>query len=286
MYTVIVQRRRPPPPAQIITDLTVPGSNWRAIGNLRSGDQQYDDGVAAFTQLPPPLTQCDWIRTERHAGGVARATFAVNCDAEVYIALDARLAARPAWLSDWIDADLRLSTSGRDGGLFQLWKKRFVPGEMVTLSDNGRLADSHAAAMYSVIVRPVRPARRYDITAATFSGGTMVPAIAGQLGAAWQPGPPGSYLEWTVAVGVGDRYGLNFRYATATAEAVPLDLSIIGNDDRVLRTDHIDFPPTRRPLEWSTMRMRIGSSINAGTYRIRLTTTGASAFYLSSLEVE
>jgi len=217
---------------------------------------------------------------------VARATFAVNCDAEVYIALDARLAARPAWLSDWIDADLKLSTSGRDGGLFQLWKKRFVPSEMVALGDSGRLADSHAAATYSVIVRPVRPANNYALSAATFSGGTMVPDVAGVAGAAWQPGPPGSYLEWTVSVSIGDRYGLNFRYATATAEAVPLDLSIIGNDDRVLRTDRIAFPPTHPPLQWSTLRTRTGSSINAGTYRIRLTTTAGAPVYLRSLEVE
>jgi beta-galactosidase len=284
MYSVIVQRRRPPPPPQAITGLTATEETWQAVGSLRIGSRQYTDDPAVFTKIPPVLTDSDWIRTGRCSA--APASFTVTDHVEIYVALDARVTARPDWLQDWIDTDLRLATNSGDASLFRPVKKRFGPGETVNLGDNARLPNGTLAAMYTVIVRPVRPASRYEITAATSAGGAMVSSTAGQPQAVWQSGPKGSYLEWTVFVGVGDRYGLNIGYANPGETPVPAELSIIDEDGRLLRTDRIEFPPTRPPQSWSTLRTRTGSSINAGTYKIRLTTTDAAPLYLGSLEVE
>jgi hypothetical protein len=286
MYTVIVTRRRPPPPAQTVVHLVARDNNWRAIGSLRSGNQQYGDDVATFSRLPAALAGCDWIQTERRFDAAVRASFTVNDYVEVYVALDAGLAAPPAWLADWIDTGLTLSTTNHDAGQFRLVKKRFVPGETVTLGANGLLPEGRPAATYTVAIRPVRPAVKYGLSAATFSGGAIVPNVAGVAGRAWQSGPAGSYLEWTVSIDVGDRYDLNFRYATAATAATPVEVSIIDSDGRVFRTDRLEFPSTRRPLEWSILRTRTGSSLNAGTYHIRLTTTDPTTVYLGSLEME
>jgi hypothetical protein len=62
-------------------------------------------------------------------------------------------------------------------------------------------------------------------------------------------------------------------------------LSIVGDDGQVVRTDRIEFPPTPATA-WSTLRTRTGLSINAGTYRIRLTTASDRSLCLDSLEVE
>ncbi len=288
MYTVIVKRRRPPPPAQTIENFSVSGGNWRAIGNLRSGQPQYGDGGSTFTTLPSALTECDWIRTDRRPHATPRAAFTVNDHVEVYVALDARMTARPTWLADWIDTDLKLSTSDRTGGRFKLVKQRFTPGAVVTLGGNGPLPDGTPAAMYSVIVRPVRPATLYAASAAKLGDGATLRPLPGHSsdGAVLLSGPAGSRVEWTVAVGAGDRYGLNFRYATAEAATVPMELSIIGRDGRVLRTDPLEFRPSDPSMAWRTLRTRTGSSINAGTYTFRLQTTRAATIYLDSLEVE
>jgi hypothetical protein len=285
MYSVIVKRRRPPAPPQTITDLRASSDDWQAIGNLRSGDQQYADAPVAFVRIPAALVGCDWLRARSRPTGPAPAAFVVNDQVEVYVALDARLTARPAWLADWIDTDLRLTTSNHDAALFRLVKKRFALGTEVVLGDSGRLADDRPAAMYSVIVRPVRAAVRHAVAAAAFSGGSMIPATAGQQEVVWKSGPAGSKIEWTISVGVGDRYGLNFHYANPGATPVAAELSIVGDDGQVVRTDRIEFPPTPATA-WSTLRTRTGLSINAGTYRIRLTTASDRSLCLDSLEVE
>ncbi len=272
MYTVLLKRRLPPPPAAIIRDLQVQGATWRAVGRLRNGASVYADRDRdpSWTKLPATLADCDWIQTDSRAVPGVQARFTVTDQVEIYVALDARVTQRPAWLADWIDANQTLVAGGPEGGPYRALKRRFAPGAIVELGENAFLPEGSAARMYSVVVRPVRPASVYSLeTPQRLSSET-----------------PAKFVEWTVTIGVGDRYGLNFRYATDQPQPVAARLTIIGPDGRPLRTDPLEFSGTPGPATWGVLRTRTGSSLNAGTYKFRVTLTGPGSLSLSSLETE
>jgi len=255
MYSVIALRRRPPAPAQSIAALAASGVSPQVLGGLRTGDRQYSDDPAVVTKLPLTLFEADWIRTGRRVGNPVGMRFRATDNVEVHVAFDARAEKNPGWASDWIATGLKLETSSRDAGEFRLEKKRFAPGDIVVLGDNARLPDGAPAAMYTVIVRTVRPSHRFPVA-----------RIDGATGAA----------EWTISVGVGDRYGLNFRYKNPGPKTAA-EVSILDADGRVIRTNAATLPATSRSGDWEFYRTRTGTSLNAGTYRIRLAPMGGDA---------
>jgi hypothetical protein len=258
----------PPAPPEIIRDLSLAGgaSAWRALGHLRAGQRQYGDRATVLLSIPPALSDSDWIRTVNENASSIDGSFTAPEPIEVNVALDARLAAPPPWMDGWIPTNLALTSTDRDASRFVLWKKRFAAGETVSLGANGKLPDDSPAAMYTVIARQVRPSQTYAPVARDAAN-----------------------AEWIVTVGVGDRYGLNFRYRNTTGATVAATLAIIQADGTTLRTDPLQFPPTGGNDTWSVLRTRTGSSINAGTYRLRVTVTASdpqAALSFDSLEVE
>lgn len=268
MYSVFAKPALPPANATVIRELHAPAA-WRAAGNLRAGQQPHADRAAIFTEVPPALSDADWIRTA-HAlpptqahGEIA--SFTVSDHAEVYVALDARTGVRPPWMADWIETDLkiRLATGDLEAGRMKLWKRRFAPGATVRLGPNGTLPDGSAAVMYSVIVRAVRPAL-------TFPRQRRAENV----------------VEWEITVGVGDRYGLNFAYRSTAAvhEPVPAEMAIVNPDGTIFCTRALGFAPTGG--DERILRTRTCESINAGTYRIRLSGAAIAELEFGSLQVE
>ena len=322
MYSVFIVRRHPAPPPQLVRDLKLVGPDLRAgrsegplssaasktndapmrlssggpsgpalpraTGNLRTGREVYADADTRIVSLPANLTDCDLIALPR-ARVVDGVEFRVNDHVEVYVALDARIVERPVWLSDWVSTRDTITTSDRTAPKFILLRKRYKPDERVRLGPNAQLPDGESAATYLVIVRAVRPAVLLEAETASLTNAAVVHDAADATGSGAVALSPGAdhAISWTVSVGVGDRYGVNLRYTAATAtRAATGELAIIGADGRTLRTDQVELAPIHQPGMWSVLRTRTGSSINAGTYRFRLTLQGDSPLIIDSLEIE
>ncbi|HVU34000.1 MAG TPA: hypothetical protein VHE61_11235, partial [Opitutaceae bacterium] len=301
MYTVFVVPRRPAPPAQMVRDLTAataaPASaaqaeprpdrhGVRATGDLQVGREIYPDSDTRVASLPATLTDCDLVSPSSE--GKRGISFSVSAEVEVYVALDSRIEQRPAWLADWIVTRDTIMTTGTFSGRFVLVHHRFTPGQRVELGANGTLPSGAPAAMYFVIVRAVRPALHLDAEDASLRG-AFVLNRAGNTGhgAVSLPAGAGHVITWTVPVGVGDRYGLDFRFTASTpCGPTPARLTIVDAEGHVLRTDKLTFPAVPDSARWTHLRTRTGSSINAGTYEFRLTLTGPSPLIIDSLEVE
>jgi hypothetical protein len=262
MYAVIAKPVRPSAPPTIIRDFTAsPGADWHALGNLQAGQAQYGDRTTIFTSVPSALSDSDWVRTTSAPASDVAASFNAVEPIEVYVALDVRSTARPAWLREWIETNLVLNTSDPVANRFLLWKRRFAPGTRIELGPNAALPGGNAAAMYTVIVRGVRPASPHAATAVS-----------------------ASVVEWTITVGVGDRYGLNITYALSASASAPAELAVINPDGAVFCTRPLEFAPTGGATQ--VLRTRTCESINAGTYRIRLTSPRLAELQVSTLEVE
>jgi len=92
-------------------------------------------------------------------------------------------------------------------------------------------------------------------------------------------------MDWTIEVGVGDRYGLNFHYRSKAAQTITTRFSIIAErDGSVVCEDEIQFAPTGGNWDWS--RYRTCDDINAGFYFLRLESPDLDQLEFESLQVE
>jgi hypothetical protein len=152
---------------------------------------------------------------------------------------------------------------GSKTGERRLWRKRFAPAETVSLGTTGTVPDATPAAPYLIIARAARPSHIYDPVAQPLAQGGV---------------------EWEFSVGVGDRYGLDIRYASTAEENRSSELAVVNPDGSIFCTRALEFPPTSG--RWDHVRTRTCESINAGTYRIRISDTSPDEVRFGTLEVE
>ena len=155
---------------------------------------------------------------------------------------------------NWINAQQTATAS--DGTTFALRRQRIAAGTTVVFAPD---LDTPIFAF----VRAVRSSTTYD----------PVRSASG-------------ITTWTIQVGVGDRYGLNFNYLNLTPAAISATLEIVQVNGSILRTDSLEFPPSTSKTGWSILRTRTGASINAGTYTLRIKLTSPDSLQLSTLEIE
>ena len=128
---------------------TANAGNWASQGNLQVGNLQYGDRSYTFTSVPAALLGSAWLRTanlSRSYTGTPLVSFTINQTAEVYVAIDDRIAA-PAWMAGWTNTGLKLLNSTTPNS-FTLYQKQFVAGA-VSLGP----LNAGGVSMYTVIVK-------------------------------------------------------------------------------------------------------------------------------------
>ncbi|MBM6991689.1 MAG: beta-galactosidase [Prevotella sp.] len=109
---------------------------------------------------------------------------------------------------------------------------------------------------------------------------TLLPQAADAFPAVkYQPTGRG---RWTISPGVAKEYALRFRYKNTTSQAVKARLRIIDSKKAVLRDAVVTFPPT--PAKYKTMSTTTATQINAGSYQVILTDTGAMEFEILEIQ--
>ncbi len=274
-HLLIAKRTLPLPPPQTITAVEA-GPGWKVAGHVKVGQFVHPDSDETFAEIAPNLTDADWIQTPLTPSPESAPRFTVDDHVEIYLALRENTLLP----EEWTPATDTLKTSG--GQKLALFRRRGEPGQTI---------DLRGLAPVSVLIRAVRPASFHEAEDSAFSGASLVQTPAGHNGRGAIKLPAAveapSELTWTIDVGVGSRYWLNFRYATASREPLQVEQTIITNEGRVLRTDTITFPPVPEGRDWAIMRALTRSSINAGTYQIVLRPLGSTTpIVFDSLEVE
>jgi hypothetical protein len=211
-------------------------------------------------QLPAELTDADWLispSTEINANFAVQ--FTATDFVEVAVGLDERIATVPTWLNSWLASDQRC-TIGQQ--IYKIYRHRFDAGARIELGSNGSLAGGGAAATYVVFIRGVRPPATYPASD---------PFLA----------QVGDHLTWTIHVGVGDRYGFVIPYQNAGVTESALQYELLDDVGAVLCSDTVHCAPGS-----AVARLRTCTSINAGTYRVRLTHANGPAVTVGALTVE
>jgi hypothetical protein len=127
-------------------------SHWIEQGNLHSGLDMYGEVSIPIKSVPSNLQGADWIQTaffSKNFTGQLIATFQLKADAEVYIAHNKKIQAKPTWLKAFTKTDGVIVNE--EGDVFELYKKNFVKCDSVRLGSNGNTQEK----MYIVVVKPV-----------------------------------------------------------------------------------------------------------------------------------
>ena len=144
---------RPSINGRIVQDLQILDNayfnGWMLADDVKDGDLVYGDREVTIVDLPEVLngaehllTACDSKNTD-----ATLASFTVGQDAEIYIGMDKRVTAAPAWLSDYTKTDLTFENS--NSVIYLVYKKSLNDGDTVTLGANGQ---SSGCVNYTVFV--------------------------------------------------------------------------------------------------------------------------------------
>ncbi|RZF59910.1 glycoside hydrolase family 2 [Sphingobacterium corticibacterium] len=94
------------------------------------------------------------------------------------------------------------------------------------------------------------------------------------------------WMEFEIKVGVADVYALMLKYHNASKETKEAMIELITMDDVVLKpAETVRLEPTREG-KWNYIDTDTGTMINAGTYRVRITSIDAKDIYIDAVEVK
>ena len=127
---------------------------WEIAYNAAVGDKIFGDRDFTFTELPSPLLGAERIITpcdSKYAAGDL-GSFTAAQDVTVYIGLDTRITAEPAWLADFTKMRMQAFTSNEV--TLGIYQKDVKAGETVTLGNNG---GSDYCVCYTVFIQEAVP---------------------------------------------------------------------------------------------------------------------------------
>jgi hypothetical protein len=131
---------------------------WSIAKNLQVGDILFPDRTHKTATIPLEYVGAEWIRTAMDSKGYdgsPLAEFTVGSDAIVMVAMDSRFdgngATPPSWLSSWSFTEGDVILDDTNPVTFNLYKKMFKAGSIVTLESMNRTA---GVAHYFVLALP------------------------------------------------------------------------------------------------------------------------------------
>ena len=128
---------------------TANAADWSIQNSLQNGAIQYGDRTYALTTVPSVVLGGRWIRTANDSKsytGDPTVSFNISQTADVYIAIDDRVGARP-WMTGWTNTGQKLVNNEGEPKSFTLFRKNF-PAGAVSLGPS-----TSAGSMYTVIVK-------------------------------------------------------------------------------------------------------------------------------------
>lgn len=245
-------QKRAPAQAQLLSLAKVQGDSapeqFTLQGRLSVGARPHGPASPAITALSGELGDADWLASPSTGTSSLSLTLKAEDHLELFVALpdQADLNARlPSWLADFTASTAKLTLGSVPCRLF---RRRFSPGDLVTLGAPPSAGDNEAEAspMYCVFARPARPL-------------LPLPELT-TLGL-------GQSSTRTFEVGVGDRYHL-VPQLPLTEAPLRVRIELLGKDGASLCSSDHDIAPGTRGGQ---LRVRTCTSINAGTYQARIT---------------
>lgn len=270
-----------------ISGLEANTKGWPAKTWMNTGLDQFSDSEGQFYQISPELYGAEWIQSPSFIQkGDEMPSFKLSVDAEVWVGIDTSFV-QPEWLKNWVPLKKYLASTANDGTTYQVYKKQFRGNESAQL----RRLDKDAFIMYPVAVLPItslddpidlRKTTTWEAEDGKLFGSAHSVIYRGKM-CVVTPGRAGTVgIEFTV--GLASKYGLEFSYVNLSGEDMKTDVQIVAADGRVMWAGEWTFMPTSN--QWESFRTDTQTTINAGTYTIKITPREKGPLYLDWMKVQ
>jgi hypothetical protein len=270
-------------------------NQWVLQKWIDNGDKQYTNDETEISQLPPNLYGADWIRTPKvtSLSDQILAKFTVTTDADVYIGLDEKIKQLPVWMHDYDNTKTFIQNDTDGGTQFNLFHKRFMSGETVTLGSNG-VAINDKALMYTIMVLPItkmepatdlKPTISYQVENAVTSDMEAVREVLSGKKCITFKKLSQVEIVWTIATGIAESHEFRIKYLNVTGKTLTAKIKVFAADGTFMKEGTLEFTPTLAD-KWKTAATTTGTSINAGNYKVTLTAEDILGLSISGLEVQ
>ncbi|MGZ3940313.1 MAG: malectin domain-containing carbohydrate-binding protein, partial [Flavisolibacter sp.] len=126
----------------------------------------------------------------------------------------------------------------------------------------------------------------YKATDAKWQGpGIKKGQVDGKERVVFQTASAENLLEWNISVGVADMYSLTIAYNNSKTENIDGKLQLFSADGTPIKEENIVFTPTKQGKS-NYISSNTGTMINAGNYKIRITSGKAEGLSINSLDVQ
>lgn len=249
---------------------------------MNTGDKSFSNADAQFVSLPAELYGAEWIRTPIHSGDKTL-NFKLTAEADVFIGIQDST----FQINSFLKNEKRIQTSQNGGTTYRLFQKRFAKNEQVDLSLLKLIPNSSvliAAVPESEMDAAIdlRPTFTIQATEAKGIGHARKTTFAGKD--ALMVPEKHDAIEWKISVGLASKYGLEIRYANPGQLALQMEMSIRGLDGTLMWKGPVTFEPSGE--KWKSLRTDTQTTINAGTYLLKLSLTQAEPIYFNFLKIQ
>jgi beta-galactosidase len=261
--------------------------DWSVQSWIDLGQKQYAHADITFSNLPPALYGADWICTSNNAAN-PKASFTINANADVFVAMDIAPVQRPKWLNDYEVTGQSVETDADGGRKLSVYRKGFKKGSIVLLGQN------KGKYMYTVAVLPIstlqpatdlRKTVSYKAETAELKGnGIVKDTLSGKKVARFEKDGDNS-VSFPITPGVADLYVLRIKYYNQTNKILKAKMQLLAADGTVMKEENLIFKPVP-PNKSGTVASTTGTSINAGNYKLVIIGVDAAGLCISGMEMQ
>jgi beta-galactosidase len=207
-------------------------------------------------------------------------------DADIQVAIDTAIKSQPAQVKGFTNTKTLIATD--NGKAYNVFKKRFKKGDIVTI-DDAFATSSIIMATPASLMEPaydLKPVTSYKAINASVKGPAIEKGrVDGKDRVIFKKASADNVLEWTMSVGVADIYSLTISYNNPKANTIKGKLEFFAADGTKMKEEDVEFTPTKTG-KTNYISTTTGSMINAGTYKVRLTSKEAEGVNINSLDVQ
>jgi hypothetical protein len=235
------------------------------------------------------LYGADYLRFPSTATGTdISGSFVSKENANVYVFRDVKDKASMAWLQAYEKTTDTVRNSS--GTLFNVFKKEVGKGKKVIFKNYD---EDQKAAMFSIAVVPKytmgeendgRPILKLEAEQAKTTGEGVIKAFFKKSDYVEFTENTDNNISFEVDLGVANIYLLRFRFMNMNVRPVEVNLKIEDANGILVRDDMIEFPVQNE--KWKILNTTSGGYINAGTYKIQITSDQMKGLRLESFEFQ
>jgi beta-galactosidase len=279
---------KPAPSPQPLFKIVNASSNDKVEDWLDLGDEVFAHDKTTFSALPPELFGAQWLKTSKGSAGTKQGVQQLQLlgDADIQVAIDTAIKSQPAQVKGFTNTKTLIATD--NGKAYNVFKKRFKKGDIVTI-DDAFATSSIIMATPASLMEPaydLKPVTSYKAINASVKGPAIEKGqVDGKDRVIFKKASADNVLEWTMSVGVADIYSLTISYNNPKANIIKGKLEFFAADGTKMKEEDVEFTPTKTG-KTNYISTTTGSMINAGTYKVRITSEEAEGVNINSLDVQ